>query len=495
VRWNSGKEPGQMSNVALFKGALRRGQAVEHAIPGSNILLPGAVITTHHQHGSSAAPGANTSPCSTRCVAWAEGDSACGSVPPRRPHPAGEWEPLPFCRTEPPPTFLDDFISRRGRKPLHYDELGSGVGYAAAARLTGGGAIVEPTPMLARSPQAAQGEGEAAAAPPGGMPSRGRGPSAPHYGGYGERHIFNVGEAGHRGRRLVSGEAAAAQIAALTAASSSVGATVFGHEFGLRVAAQTPYRDGGLAESAGIQGGHEFGLRAVGTPYSNRDGGGVAEGAGANCGHEFGLRAASQTPYRGGGGEDVNGDNTLGLACELRPPAERLRDGGITGGAGTPPLRALPWYAGSAGMATDTPARQQHPGRPRPPSAARGHMGSTASPAGIHLAGAAAAASWRHAEPPPPDVLTSAIRGKQRTAVAGKAADEPSTQDLIRNSEYGGVPTQNWADHRYRTQLADSIATAKVERAFTRKANAAAQGTTARRGLLSSTGKQAGWRT
>lgn len=400
MRWNSDKEPGQMTNVALFNGSLRGGQAVEHAIPGTNILLPGAMLATQDQHHGSVAPaGSDVTPSSTRCVAWAEGDSAW--VPPQRPHSAGEWEP--YRPAEPPATFLDDFITRRGRKPLHYDELGTGIGYAASARLTGGGAIVDPTPMLARSPHAAQGE---PAAPPIGMPSRGRGPSAPACGGYGERHIFNVGEPGHRGMRLASGGAAAAQIAALAAASSSVGAIVFGHQSVLR-GAETPPGD---------------------------------RGAGA--------------------------------------------------GADAPALRALPWYAGSAGMATDAPARQQHPSRPRPSSAARGHNGSTCSPAGVQLVGASAVASWRHADPPPPDALAAAIGGKQRAAVAGKDPHEPSTEDLIRHSEYAGVPPQNWADHRYRTQLADSIATARVERAFTRKANAAS---TPRR-AASSTAKHSCWR-
>lgn len=407
ARWNSGKEHAEISNLNLFGGSLGRGQAIEHKVPGSNVLLPGAILSSPLEVGT-ARPNTVATPTSTKRIAWAEGDSA-GAASNREQHPlaaGSDWEPVQSVPT--PPTFLDDFIQRRGKKPLHYEELGSGMGYAESARLSGGGAIVDPTPTLARTPYATVGE---AAAPPCGMPSHGKGPSAPVYGGYGERHIFNAGEPGHRGMRLASGEAAAAHTTALAAVSSSVASTVFG---------QGP------------------GSAQPGTPA------------------EY----------------------------------ERVRDGA----EGAPSLRDAPLFAGSAGMATDFPAKQQHPDRPRPPSTSRGHMRCADAPAGVALSGGGVHTKWDHDKAPPLDAGISNIRGKQRVSESGKADREPSTQDLIQNAEYADVPKRAWADMRYYSHLADSIATAKVERMFMRKANASPAQPKTPRARISPGDAKPGWR-
>lgn len=389
LRWNVGKTESSIDNVDLFQGGLGRGQAIEQAIPGSNLLLPGAVLSTRPGDAAAAlASGAAlATPGSCRRVAWANGDSRVAGG-----EAAAAWQPLSPASA--PPTYLDDFLQRRGKKPLHYEEMGVGLGYASAMRLAGGAALVDPLTMIAETPHAH------GAVRPEGMPSRGRGPSAPSHGGNGERHIFNVGEPGHWGKRLASGDAGAAHAAALSAALSSVAAAVFGH-----------------------CGGPAYG--------------------------DYGD--APQTP-RGGGASS--------------------RD--YAAAPTSPTLRELPWYAESAGMATDSPSKQQHPQRPRPPSSTKGHQAPYSAGPGVHLAGPGATPEWRREGPPPPDAQIRTIGGKQRASEPGKAPGDARMDDFIgRSANFDvGRPQTSWTDARYNAHVADSIA--RVERSFSRRKAAVA---------------------
>lgn len=116
------------------------------------------------------------------------------------------------------------------------------------------------------------------------------------------------------------------------------------------------------------------------------------------------------------------------------------------------------------------------------------------APAGVALSGGGVHTKWDHDKAPPLDAGISNIRGKQRVSESGKADREPSTQDLIQNAEYADVPKRAWADMRYYSHLADSIATAKVERMFMRKANASPAQPKTPRARISPGDAKPGWR-